>query len=135
MLDMVLGGGGGKMGEADVNADGSLFTDGSRFRGGLFYFTGERDIPVRAFLENCRFFEGAFDVSGLVEFNPADFGEEDAGVLNFDSLGKTKAFVLSFFLEPGVAGLLTLLGASKEVGEGAVEVFEGLLEDLAVDLF
>lgn len=97
--------------------------------------TGEGDVPVGAFLEDGGLFDGAFYFSGLMELDPADFGEEDAITFDFNALGKTKTFVVAFFLEAGVAGLLALLHTSKKVGEGAVKVFEGLLEDLAMDLF
>lgn len=101
---------------------------------GGFDFTGEGDIPVLSFLENGGLLNGSLEVAGFAELDPADFGEVDLGSFDFNALGKAEAFPLAFLFKSGKAGGLSLFDSSEEVGKGSVEIFEGLLKDLAVDV-
>ena len=69
-----------------------------------------------------------------METYPANFGKEGFGAFYFYALGKAKAFPHALFLKPGMARLCFLFNSSKKVLKGSVEIFEALLQYLAMDL-
>ena len=121
--------------KAEINSNGSVLIEGCGDGIGNFDFTGKRDIPGISLKCDGRFFDDALDLTGLSELDPADFGEIGLGSGGADSLGIPKTVSDAAFFKLGITGLFSFFNFSKKMLKSGVEVFEGLLKDLTMDLF